>query len=107
MTVDLYQTSLHYGAVYDELSADGVSPRPHWSHLMESLRTIGSEELGRRWNRDERRIRENGITYNIYSDPLGANRPWKIDIVPFMIPAEEWRFLEAGGGCGGGGGGVD
>src|ERR1700690_834436 len=96
MTVDLYQTQLHYGESYDELSADGVNPRAHWAHLMESLRAIGPEELGRRWERAERRIRENGITYNIYSDPLGVNRPWKIDIVPFLIPAEEWRLLEAG-----------
>jgi uncharacterized circularly permuted ATP-grasp superfamily protein len=88
MTVDLYQTPLRYGAAYDELSADGVTPRPHWARLMKSFRAIGPEELGRRWERAERRIRENGITYNIYSDPLGANRPWKIDIVPFLIPAE-------------------
>src|ERR1700686_3891167 len=96
MSVDLYQTSLHYGAVYDELSADGVTPRPHWAHLMESLRDIGPEELGRRRLRAERRIRENGITYNIYSDPLGANRPWEIDIVPFLIAADEWRYIEQG-----------
>src|SRR5271157_1778404 len=63
---------------------------------MESLRELGTDELGRRWARAERRIRENGITYNIYSDPLGANRPWMIDIVPLLIPAEEWRFIEAG-----------
>lgn len=96
MTVDLDQTPLRYGAAYDELSADGVNPRPHWTHLMESLRTIGSEELVRRWNRAERRIRENGITYNIYSDPLGATRPWKIDMLPLLIPADEWKFLEQG-----------
>jgi uncharacterized circularly permuted ATP-grasp superfamily protein/uncharacterized alpha-E superfamily protein len=63
---------------------------------MESLRAIGSEELERRWARAERRIRENGITYNIYSDPLGASRAWKIDIVPLLIPANEWRYIEAG-----------
>jgi len=96
MTVDLYQTPLRYGRAYDELSADGVTPRPHWARIMKSFRAIGPEELGRRWERAERRIRENGITYNIYSDPLGANRPWKIDMVPFLIPAEEWRFLESG-----------
>jgi uncharacterized circularly permuted ATP-grasp superfamily protein/uncharacterized alpha-E superfamily protein len=96
MTVDLDQTPLRYGAAYDELSADGVTPRPHWAQLMESLRAIGPEELGRRWSRAERRIRENGITYNIYGDPLGANRPWKIDILPLLIPANEWRFLEQG-----------
>ncbi len=96
MTADLYQTPFRYGAAYDELSADGVTPRPHWAHLMDSLRAIGPEELERRWSRAERRIRENGITYNIYSDPLGANRPWKIDIVPLLIPADEWRYIEAG-----------
>src|SRR5271166_1311962 len=96
MTGNLYQTPLRYGGSYDELSADGVTPRPHWVHLLESLRAIGPEELGRRWTRAERRIRENGITYNIYSDPLGVNRPWTIDIVPLLIPADEWRFIEAG-----------
>jgi uncharacterized circularly permuted ATP-grasp superfamily protein/uncharacterized alpha-E superfamily protein len=96
MTVDLYQPPLHYGHAYDESSADGVTPRPHWTHLVESLRAIGHEELERRWGRAERRIRENGITYNIYGDPLGASRAWKIDIVPLLIPADEWRYIEAG-----------
>jgi uncharacterized circularly permuted ATP-grasp superfamily protein len=96
MTVDLYQTPLRYGAAYDELSADGVTPRPHWASLMKSFRSVGAEELSRRWQRAERRIRENGITYNIYSDPQGANRPWQIDLVPFLIPANEWRSIEAG-----------
>ena len=96
MTVDLYQPPLRYGTAYDESSADGVTPRPHWTHLMESLRAIGPEELERRWARAERRIRENGITYNIYGDPLGASRAWKIDIVPLLIPADEWRYIEAG-----------
>src|ERR1700761_1429116 len=96
MTVDLYQTPLRYGGAYDELSADGVTPRPHWAHLMESLLSIGHAELERRWSRAERRIRENGITYNIYSDPLGANRAWQIDIIPLLISADEWRYIEAG-----------
>jgi uncharacterized circularly permuted ATP-grasp superfamily protein/uncharacterized alpha-E superfamily protein len=96
MTVDLYQPPLRYGTAYDEVSADGVAPRPHWTHLMESLRAIGHDELERRWARAERRIRENGITYNVYGDPLGASRDWKIDIVPLLIPADEWRHIEAG-----------
>jgi uncharacterized circularly permuted ATP-grasp superfamily protein/uncharacterized alpha-E superfamily protein len=96
MTVDLYQSLLPYQDAYNELSADGVTPRPHWAQLMEALRAIGPDELERRWSRAERRIRENGITYNIYSDPLGASRPWKIDIVPFLISNEEWRFIESG-----------
>jgi uncharacterized circularly permuted ATP-grasp superfamily protein len=96
MTTDLYQTLLRYRIGYDEMSADGVNPRPHWAHVMESLRAIGPEELGRRWSRAEHRIRENGITYNVYSDPLGTSRAWSIDIVPLLISADEWRFIEAG-----------
>jgi uncharacterized circularly permuted ATP-grasp superfamily protein/uncharacterized alpha-E superfamily protein len=96
MSGDLYQSPLRYGVTYDEAWSDGVAPRPHWSRLMDSLRDIGPEELEQRCARAERRIRENGITYNIYSDPLGANRPWRIDLVPLLIPAEEWRFIEAG-----------
>jgi uncharacterized circularly permuted ATP-grasp superfamily protein/uncharacterized alpha-E superfamily protein len=96
MTVDLHQAAIRYGGSYDELSADGMTPRPHWAHLMDALQAIGPDELGRRWSRAERRIRENGITYNVYGDPQGANRPWNIDIVPFLIQANEWRFIEEG-----------
>ncbi len=96
MIAELYQSPQRYGKPYEESSLDGATPRPHWAHLMETLGAIGAEELGRRWARVERRIRENGVTYNIYGDPQGASRPWRIDIVPLVIPAAEWRFLEAG-----------
>jgi uncharacterized circularly permuted ATP-grasp superfamily protein/uncharacterized alpha-E superfamily protein len=96
MIVDLYQSTLRYGATYEESSADGINPRPHWEPLIESLRALGPEELARRWALAERRIRENGITYNIYGDPQGANRPWQTDVVPLLIEANEWRFIEAG-----------
>lgn len=96
MIGDLYQSPLRYGVTYDESSADGVTPRPHWTTLMDALRTIGADELEQRGVRADRRIRENGITYNIYGDPEGANRPWRIDLVPLLIPAEEWRYIEQG-----------
>ena len=96
MISDLMQIPLRDPTVYDELSADGVTPRAHWAPFMQGLRGIGSAELEKRWGRAERRIRENGVTYNIYGDPLGANRPWRIDLVPLLIGAEEWRFIEAG-----------
>ena len=96
MIGDLYQSPLRYGHTYDEASADGVKPREHWASLMDSLRTIGPDELEQRGIRADRRIRENGITYNIYGDPQGANRPWRIDLVPLLIPADEWRYIEQG-----------
>lgn len=96
MIADLLQTSLRDPAVYDELSADGVRPRPHWTALIQSLHNLGSEELSNRWAQAERLIRENGVTYNIYGDPRGANRPWNIDLIPLLISADEWKSIEAG-----------
>ena len=96
MPGDQYQTPVRSGQTFEESSADGTTPRPHWQHLTDSLQDLGPEELDRRWALAERRIRENGITYNIYGDPLGANRPWQIDLVPLLIPADEWRSIEAG-----------
>lgn len=96
MISNLLQAALHDPAVFDELSADGVTPRNHWSSFIQSLTDIGAGELEKRLARAERRIRENGVTYNVYGDPLGVSRPWKIDLVPLLIPADEWRVLEKG-----------
>ncbi len=63
---------------------------------MQTLEDLGPEELAHRWERAARRVRENGVTYNVYDDPQGANRPWQIDIIPLLLPADEWRTIEAG-----------
>src|SRR6185369_3232267 len=83
-------------STYNEFAPDGATPRPYWSALIDSLQTLGTDELVRRWERAERRIRENGVTYNVYTDPQGMNRPLAIDPIPLLIPPEEWRVIEAG-----------
>jgi uncharacterized circularly permuted ATP-grasp superfamily protein/uncharacterized alpha-E superfamily protein len=96
MIADLLQLPLPGPPVYDEVSADGVRPRPHWQPLIKAIQQMGPDELARRWSRAERRIRENGVTYNIHGDPNGLNRPWQIDPFPLLISAEEWKHIEAG-----------
>src|SRR3954466_13093031 len=96
MIADLLQIPLSDGSTYNELAADGMRLRPHWSPFMESLQGIASEELARRWERAQRRIRENGITYNIYGDPQGVNRPLAIDPLPLLLAQDEWKHIEAG-----------
>ena len=58
MLPDLLQMSLRDQTVYDELSSDGATPRPHWAGLVDALQQIASEELSKRWARAERRIQE-------------------------------------------------
>ncbi|MEQ9198467.1 MAG: circularly permuted type 2 ATP-grasp protein, partial [Rhodospirillales bacterium] len=43
-----------------------------------------------------RLVREHGITYHVYDDPMGAYRPAGLEPVPFMLDFHEWKRLEAG-----------
>jgi uncharacterized circularly permuted ATP-grasp superfamily protein/uncharacterized alpha-E superfamily protein len=81
---------------YDELrSADGAL-RPAWARFMATLAGRDPRELAHSFARLEREVRDHGITYNVYADPLGADRPWEVDPLPFLIEADEWREIEAG-----------
>ena len=60
------------------------------------MEALGAEELALRAENARKVIREHGITYNIYSDSQGMDRPWELDIFPLLIPGSEWRFIEAG-----------
>src|ERR1700720_225747 len=82
--------------VYDEMSSALGVLRPHWDRFINSLSALGGQELARRWQTARQRIRENGVTYNVYGDPLGMDRPWNLDAIPLMIPPSEWNQLEAG-----------
>lgn len=80
---------------HDETRAADGSLRPHWRALLGSF-AQASEAQWREWQDSaQQRIRENGITYNVYADPKGADRPWPLDIVPLVLPADEWRGIAA------------
>src|SRR5580658_2844467 len=74
--------------VYDEMS--------RWDTFLGALAGIGAEELARRWKTARQRIRENGVSYNVYGDPLGMDRPWNLDAIPLLVSPAEWRTLESG-----------
>ena len=40
------------------------------------------------------RVRETGIAYDLFSDPTSTTQPWRVDLVPLVIPANEWQGLE-------------
>jgi len=80
---------------YDEMLAAAQTPRAHWQALFEQLGATSPEALRERVQWVQRQVRENGVTYNVYADPEGADRPWELDMLPFILPAEEWAGIEA------------
>jgi uncharacterized circularly permuted ATP-grasp superfamily protein/uncharacterized alpha-E superfamily protein len=81
-------------AVHDELVTAGGDLRPHYETFVRSLESLGRHELSSRWENAKRAIRDNGVTYNVYGDPEGIDRPWTIDMMPLLVPSAEWRWLE-------------
>ena len=78
---------------HDELRGADGEPREHWQPLVRSLEALGRPELVRRWAVAQRLIHENGVTYNVYGDPRGMDRPWELDPIPFVLSADEWREI--------------
>ena len=82
---------------YDELLDERGTVRAHWRGLVDRLSTEKAHDTARRALELTRRlIVENGVAYNVYSDPQGADRPWALDPLPLLVSQEEWRGIEAG-----------
>jgi len=82
---------------YDELLDAKGAVRPHWRALIERLTSDESRDMSRRGIELTRRlIAENGVTYNVYADPQGADRPWALDPLPLVLTPEEWSAIAQG-----------
>ncbi len=81
---------------YDELLSGLGEPRPHWDAFLRSMAAREGLEISDTLSLMEREIRENGITYNVYADPQGADRPWEVDPLPLLLSASEWAEIETG-----------
>ena len=81
---------------YDELLGPEGRLRAHWETFFHTYQRLGREEVSSRNEDMMRLLKENGVTYNIYGEPSGMNRPWKLDIIPFLIGRNEWEGIESG-----------
>ncbi|MFC3746725.1 circularly permuted type 2 ATP-grasp protein [Paenibacillus sp. GCM10012306] len=85
----------HY---YDEMYADAQSVRPHYQHVSRMFAGMSPDELRGKQNLMQRRMMEEGITFTLYNPaqdhPMERTIPF--DMVPRIIPKEEWERLEAG-----------
>ncbi len=83
---------------YDELRGGltGTQPAPPWSAFFEHLGTEGFADLNHRASSLARQIRDNGVSYNVYSDASGPQRPWSLDLFPLIVTPESWQQIETG-----------
>ncbi len=88
-----YKNSLNS---YDEILDPKGDIKPHWKTLFRNLEQLGINDLKLRNNEIIGKLRENGVTYNVYETPDGLNRPWQLDPIPFLIDQAEWLNISKG-----------
>jgi uncharacterized circularly permuted ATP-grasp superfamily protein/uncharacterized alpha-E superfamily protein len=76
--------------------AADAGPAPAWSRFFENLGHDGFLDLNRRTTNLERQIRDNGVTYNVYAEADGPQRPWSLDLFPLIITPDSWQQIETG-----------
>ena len=80
-----------------EPAADsGETLSPSWTRFFNFLGRDGFYSLNHRTTTLHRQIRDNGVTYNVYADANGPQRPWSLDLFPMMVSAQDWAKIETG-----------
>jgi uncharacterized circularly permuted ATP-grasp superfamily protein len=92
MTFEWYDTA----GFYDELIDEHGRPRPGAELLVKRLESLDPGELLRRQRAAEGALWRMGITFAVYGDQRGTEKIWPFDIVPRIVPSEEWDRIERG-----------
>lgn len=89
---DNYETD----GFYDEMFLSSGSPRAHYRSLFTQLSSMTAEEFRSRSELADSSLMNQGITFTVYSDERGVEKPWPLDLVPRIVPSREWAHIEKG-----------
>ncbi len=92
MKFDGYDTE----GFYDEMIMPDGRPRPGAALLKERIESLSDGDLKRRQLAAEAAFMNRGVTFNVYSREGGRERIFPFDIVPRIIEASEWSWVEHG-----------
>ncbi len=69
---------------------------PTWRHFFESTGAKAWAQMAARRAEVQRRVREDGATYNVYADGSQSTHEWPLELLPFIVQPPEWALIERG-----------
>ena len=81
---------------YDEMFKAPGQPREGAQVLAQRLASISDGDLLSRQQAAERTLLQLGITFNVYGEHEGTERIWPFDIIPRIVSAKEWAWIDRG-----------
>lgn len=81
---------------FDEMREANGNIRELYRTLVEKLASLPREELQRRKQSAELSFLTQGITFTVYGREEGTERIFPYDLLPRLVPAQEWDRIERG-----------
>ena len=82
--------------LFDEMFATPGEPRAHYRAVAGRLMKMGAAAFSRRVRMADVTFRNQGITFTVYNDQRGVEKIFPFDLVPRIVPANEWEVIERG-----------
>ena len=84
-----------HGVIAEAASA-GAELAPPWRQFFDAAGSDGWVDLAQTKARIERRVQDDGVTYNVYAEGAAAANAWPLEPLPFLIDAAAWGEIEQG-----------
>ena len=85
-----------HGGLFDEVFAADGTVRPHYAGVVGRLDGFAPQEFHRREEIRDRIFRTQGVTFTLADDEDGLERTFPMDLLPRIVPADEWAVVERG-----------
>src|SRR6201992_4388206 len=82
--------------VWDEMYGTNASVRDHYRKVIEYISGESADELNKKEELAKRLFMSQGITFTVYNSGEGIEKIFPFDIIPRIITAKEWAFVEKG-----------
>lgn len=91
----LFQNYLLSKDYYDEMY-DQTEIRAPYQKLFEFLKDYPADELTKKEEMARRLFMSQGVTFTVYSGDEGIEKIFPFDVIPRIITASEWAYIESG-----------
>jgi len=84
------------GGVWDEMYGADSHVRDHYQKVIEYISQESADDLNKKEELAKRLFMSQGITFTVYNSGEGIEKIFPFDIIPRIITAPEWAFVEKG-----------
>jgi uncharacterized circularly permuted ATP-grasp superfamily protein/uncharacterized alpha-E superfamily protein len=77
-------------------AARHASLAPAWQRFFTALPSAEPGDWSEWQERVHRRVRDDGASYNVYTEGPASSHEWPLELLPFIIPSEQWAAIEQG-----------